>query len=55
MNVTITIKVNYDETTVDSNDEILMLLEHEVDRHVGDGMLTPTGDEVVNTYAIEIE
>lgn len=48
--IKITIDVWYDEDTVDEYH-----LEREINRAVQDGMLTPTGAEIVDDLTIEIE
>ena len=54
-NVTITIKVTYDESTVFDSDMFLYSLENAVDRAVDDGMLSPTGGEIVDEFTVEID
>ena len=50
----ITIKVCYDESTVGSSDELEMALERELDRCIQDGLLTPSGEEIVDEYSMEV-
>ena len=50
--ITITIKVAYDEVTVD--DKTLWGLEQEIDRAVENGMLSPSGEEEVEEFSVEV-
>jgi hypothetical protein len=54
MLVTITIKVNYDTTTVENGAELREAIKQEVDLCVDDGLLTPLDDEIVDNYSIEV-
>lgn len=55
MRATITIVVNYDEATVSDRDSFEMNLEREVDRMVENGMLSPTGEEIVDEFSVDVE
>jgi len=50
----ITIKVCYDESTVDSEDELEMALERGVDQCIQNGLLSPSGEEIVDEYSMEV-
>ena len=53
MLVTITIKVNYDEAT-NNKSSLLEELKDELTFSIEDGLLTPSGDEIVDSHSIEI-
>lgn len=52
MQVTIAINVWYDEATVQDRDALIFGLNQEIQRAIGEGLLTPTSDktEVVDHY-----
>lgn len=51
---TITVKIAYDEATVSDPLQLKMALEQEIHHQVGDGLLTPTGEEIVDEWDVEI-
>ena len=53
--LTITISVSYSAKTVPDQDDLEMALEREVRRAIGDGMLTPGGEAVVETHSVDID
>ena len=50
----IVINVCYDESSIESEDELDSALQREAERAVGDGLLSPSGAEVVTTYYTEV-
>jgi len=52
--VTITLDVWYDESTIQDEDVLLMALERETERAIGDGLLT-SGGEIVDTYELKVD
>lgn len=54
MRVVVTLVVDYDESTVSDSDELLMAIEREVIRGIETGMLTPSGEEVVDSWDINV-
>jgi tagatose-1,6-bisphosphate aldolase len=53
MKLTITIVVYYDETSV--NEHTKTCVRREVERCVQEGLLSPTGEEVVDEYIMDVE
>lgn len=52
--VTITLEVWYDESTIQDEDSLLMALDRETHRAIGDGLLT-SGGEIVDTYELTVD
>jgi len=52
--VTITLEVWYDESTIQDEDSLLMALDRETRRAIGDGLLT-SGGEIVDTYELTVD
>ena len=50
----ITIKVKWDEASIDNEDDLDVMLEDTVDLAVQDGMLSPTGEEIVDRWTLTI-
>lgn len=50
----IVIDVVYDGTTIGDPDLFTMALSRELDRVIGEGLLTPSRSEVVETYETEV-
>jgi hypothetical protein len=50
-----TLDVDYDESTIYSMDQLVFSLRSELARHVQDGGLSPSGEEVVDGWDMEIE
>ncbi len=55
MRIKITIEVDYDEATVTSEERLVLALEREVDRAIQEGLLTPSGEEVVDGFTAIVE
>lgn len=55
MRVRIVLDVDYDESSVRDQDDLVMALEREVERVIGDGMLTPSGEEIVDSYDFTVK
>ena len=53
--VTITIELEYDEASISDADRLEYHLHEEVDRAIGSGFVTPTGEEIVESFDISIE
>lgn len=51
--VTITIKVAYDEAS--PLDDLELRLYEEIDYAVGRGLLTPSGEEIIEEFDIKVE
>lgn len=51
---TLTINVTYDASTIGEPDLLVMELTRELDRVVGEGLLTPSRSEVVEEYDTEV-
>ena len=49
----ITMVVHYDEATLSDNHDYF--LEKEMFRCIGDGMLSPSGEEIVDEYSLDVE
>jgi len=53
--IEIIIRVWYDKTTVKDEDDLLRALDREVHSAVENGLLSPSREEVVDTYEVDIE
>ena len=53
--LTITISVNYDESTIYDIDQLIMNVEANIDRAIGDGMLSGSNDEIVDEFEVKVE
>lgn len=51
----IRIAAYYDEATVRNPEQLRADLEQDIRRRIGEGLLTPTSEEVVDLYSLDVE
>jgi hypothetical protein len=54
MRVVITINVDYDEASIPPKEDLIAELDEDVHTAISDGLLTPSGIEIIDHWSLDI-